>query len=68
MPLYRRLGDRALDAVRENPYLLSAPDLGVDFAAAGWANDIPEIEGFMRANCERYFKRVEDFGKWLFDE
>lgn len=34
MPLYRRLGDRALDAVRENPYLLSDPDLGVDFAIA----------------------------------
>jgi len=34
MPLYRRLGDRALDAVRDNPYLLSDPDLGVDFSVA----------------------------------
>lgn len=50
------------------PGLDMALAAGVDFAAAGWANDIPEIEGFMRANCERYFKRVEDFGKWLFDE
>jgi phosphoglycolate phosphatase/pyrophosphatase PpaX len=41
---------------------------GVDFAAAGWANDIPEIEGFMRANCERYFKTVEAFGGWLSGE
>jgi phosphoglycolate phosphatase/pyrophosphatase PpaX len=41
---------------------------GVDFAAAGWANDIPEIEDFMRQNCAHYFKRVEDFGKWLFEE
>ena len=31
---------------------------GVPFAAAGWANDIPEIEGFMRKNCDRYFKTV----------
>ena len=50
------------------PGLDMAVAAGVDFAAAGWANDIPEIEGFMRENCERYFKRVEDFGKWLFDE
>ena len=34
MPLYRRYGDRALDAVREQPYLLVDPDLGVDFSAA----------------------------------
>ena len=40
---------------------------GVPFAAAGWANDIPEIERFLRASCERYFKRVEDFAAWLFD-
>ena len=40
---------------------------GVPFAAAGWANDIPEIERFLRGSCERYFKRVEDFGHWLFD-
>lgn len=40
---------------------------GVDFAAAGWANDIPEIERFMRGNCEHYFKTVEAFGAWLFD-
>lgn len=31
---------------------------GVDFAGAGWANDIPEIEQFMRANCENYFKDI----------
>lgn len=40
---------------------------GVPFAAAGWANDIPEIERFLRGSCEHYFKRVEDFGHWLFD-
>ena len=38
---------------------------GVDFAAAGWANDIPEFEDFMRANCENYFKTVEKLDRFL---
>ena len=40
---------------------------GVPFAAAGWANDIPEIEHFMRSSCDRYFKTVSEFGAWLFE-
>ena len=39
---------------------------GVPFAAAGWANDIPQIEQFMRHNCGRYFKTVEELKKYLF--
>lgn len=31
---------------------------GVAFAAAGWANDIPQIEQFMRKNCDHYCKTV----------
>ena len=38
---------------------------GVGFAAAGWANDIAEIEGFMRKNCDFYCKRVADFDALL---
>ena len=38
---------------------------GVPFAAAGWANDIPEIEQFMRKNCDFYFKTVQEFGTFL---
>ena len=34
MPLYRRYGDRALDALKEQPYLLVDPDLGVSFSSA----------------------------------
>jgi len=34
MPLYRRYGDRALEIVRSNPYLLVDPDLGVRFSQA----------------------------------
>ena len=38
---------------------------GVDFAGVGWANDIPEIEGFMRENCRRYFKTVAELSAFL---
>ena len=37
----------------------------VRFAAAGWSNDIPEIEAFMRQNCDLYFKTIETFGDYL---
>lgn len=40
---------------------------GTGFAAAGWANDIPEIEAFMRANCALYFKTVSALRDYLFD-
>ena len=40
---------------------------GVDFAAAGWANDIPEIETFMRANCGNYFKTIPELSAFLFE-
>ena len=38
---------------------------GVDFAAAGWAYDVPEIESFMRANCDYYFKTVAELSDML---
>ena len=38
---------------------------GVSFAAAGWAYDVPEIESFMRKNCDFYFKTVPEFGAFL---
>ena len=40
---------------------------GCDFAAAGWAYNIPEIEAFMRANCDYYLPTVESLRKLLFD-
>lgn len=40
---------------------------GVDFAAAGWAYDIPEIESYMRENCDFYLKKVEDLRVILFN-
>lgn len=38
---------------------------GVDFAAVGWANDIPDIENFMREHSDFYFKTVEQFKNFL---
>lgn len=38
---------------------------GVDFAAAGWANDIEMIESFMRGNCKNYFKTVQQLADFL---
>ena len=34
MPLYRRFGNFAMDAVRDNPYLLTEGDIGVEFSMA----------------------------------
>ena len=44
-----------------------AAAVGVDFAAVGWAYEIPEIEGFMRKNCPLYFKTVPELAAWLAD-
>lgn len=38
---------------------------GVPFAAAGWANDVEEIEDFMRKNCDFYFKTVKELDDFL---
>ena len=38
---------------------------GGDFAAAGWANDVAEIEQFMRRNCKLYFKTVQELADYL---
>ena len=43
-----------------------AGSAGTAFAGAGWANDIPEIESFMRRNCNPYFKTVSELGNYLF--
>ena len=40
---------------------------GVDFAAAGWGYDVPEIESFMRSNCDYYLKTVSELNSLLFD-
>lgn len=40
---------------------------GVDFIAAGWAHQIPEIADFMRRECSVYCASVRDLEKFLFE-
>lgn len=41
---------------------------GVDFAAAGWAYDVVEIEEFMRKKCDFYLKSTSELSALLFDK
>ncbi len=38
---------------------------GVDFAAAGWANDNQTIQAFMQKNSTYYFKSVDAFSRFI---
>ena len=49
------------------PGLDMALSAGIDFAAAGWAYNVPEIEAFMRANCDYYLPTVDSLRELLFD-
>ena len=40
---------------------------GADFAAAGWAYNVPEIEAFMRKHCDYYLRSVDELRKILFE-
>lgn len=42
-----------------------AAKCGVDFAAAGWAYDVPEIEDFMKRFSKHYFKTVAELDAFL---
>lgn len=42
-----------------------AQSCDVPFAGVGWANDIAEIEHFMRENCHVYFKTVAALDEFL---
>lgn len=42
-----------------------AKQAGIDFAAAGWANNIASIERFMRSNSQYYFKTVKELADFL---
>ena len=39
---------------------------GIDFAAAGWAYDVPEIKEFMKQHSDFYLEKVENLKKLLF--
>ena len=66
------------DAIKPGQKIIVVDDLkpgydmargaGVRFAAAGWAYDVPEIEDFMRKNCDFYLKSTEELARLLFGE
>ena len=39
---------------------------GVAIAGVGWANNVPQIESFMKSNCDFYFKEVSQLRDFLF--
>ena len=39
---------------------------GVAIAGVGWANDVPQIQSFMKENCDFYFKEVSELYDFLF--
>ena len=44
-----------------------AQTCGVDFAAVGWSNEVPEIERSLRQACPHYFKTVAELAAFLED-
>ncbi len=43
-----------------------AKSCGVPFACAGWSHYLPEIEDYMKNNCDHYFTTVREFSDFLF--
>lgn len=43
-----------------------AKKCNINFAAAGWAYELPEIRDFMKQNSDYYLERVEDLEKIIF--
>ncbi len=41
---------------------------GIDFAAAGWGYDVPEIESFMREHSDYYLKTVGELYELVFEK
>lgn len=41
---------------------------GIDFAAAGWAYDVPEIKEFMKNHSDYYLSTIEELSKLIFEE
>jgi len=44
-----------------------AKSCGVDFAAAGWAHNIPQIDEYMKNNCNYYFSTVDELACFLLE-
>ncbi len=68
MEKYSLLGKDILVVDDLKPGYDMAKAAGADFAAAGWAYDVPEIEESMRNSTATYLKSVKELYTLLFDE
>ena len=48
------------------PGLVMARAAGVEIAAAGWGNPVPEVRVYMQENADYYFETPQDFEDFLF--
>ena len=68
--IMRRFDLRAADLLMIDdlkPGCDMAQTCGVDFAAVGWSNEVPEIERSLRQACPHYFKTVAELAAFLED-
>eukprot|EP00929_Paragymnodinium_shiwhaense_P039597 TRINITY_DN20789_c0_g1_i2.p1 TRINITY_DN20789_c0_g1~~TRINITY_DN20789_c0_g1_i2.p1 ORF type:complete len:165 (+),score=27.29 TRINITY_DN20789_c0_g1_i2:326-820(+) len=47
------------------PGVQMARSAGIRVAAAGWGHSVPQIESYMRKECDHYFKTVQEFSDFL---
>ena len=48
------------------PGLDMARDAGIDFAAAGWAYELPEIQSYMKKHSDYYLETVKELENVVF--
>lgn len=48
-----------------NPGLVMAKNCNVEFAGAGWAHQIQEIENYLRVHSDHYFPTVDMLREWV---
>ena len=48
------------------PGLEMSRNSGINIAGAGWGQQVPEIEAYMREHCDYYFKEVEELSDFIF--
>ena len=66
MERYSLLPEQILVVDDLKPGYDMARSAGADFAAAGWAYDVPEIAEFMKKNCDCYLRSTAELYELLF--
>lgn len=68
MEKYKLQSDEMLMVDDLKPGYDMARKCNIDFAAAGWAYEHPEIRSFMQENSDYYLKSIKDFETVVFEE